>query len=95
MYKPLIVTNEDKENHQTAKSGELLSKFGAGLLGLPQWTLDTIKAYIKQFCADQSIKMPELGMPLRLKLCGTTQTPSFDNIVYLLGLDEVLKRLNN
>jgi glutamyl-tRNA synthetase len=95
IYKPLIVTNEDIENHQTPRVHELLSKFGTGLSQLPEWSLEAIKAYIKEFCAIESIKMPELGMPLRLKLCGTTQTPSFDNIVYLLGQAEVTKRLNS
>ena len=43
----------------------------------------------------KNVKMPQLGMPLRLKLCGTVQTSSFDMIIYLLGKDEVLKRIRS
>jgi glutamyl-tRNA synthetase len=93
IYKPLPVNDEDKQKHLTNVA--LLAKFGDGLKLLPEWTLEAIKIYIKQFCQTENIKMPELGMPLRLKLCGTTQTPSFDNIVYLLGINEVIHRLNS
>ncbi len=92
-YTPLAASAEDKEKHLTPEALEFLAKFAQELNALPEWTLEAIKAMIKAFCLSNNIKMPQLGMPLRLKLCGTTQTPSFDNIIFLLGREEVIKRL--
>ena len=38
--------------------------------------------------------MGKLGMPLRLAVCGTSKTPSIDEVLALLGRTEVLKRLS-
>ena len=93
-YKPFPINPEDKDNHLTTESLLLLDKFSLTIQSLNEWTLEAIKAIIKEFCVSNSIKMPQLGMPLRLKLCGTTHTPSFDNIIFLLGKQEVIKRLS-
>lgn len=91
-YKPLIIKEEDKQKHLTEAASQILASFANGLKVI-DWNLDNIKAYIKEFCAANNVKMPQLGMPLRLKLCGTTHTPSFDMVLLLLGKDEVLARL--
>lgn len=93
-YQPLSIGEEDLSKHLTTDSQNILSKFAARLNELNDWSLDAIKALIKEFCSVENIKMPQLGMPLRLKLCGTTQTPSFDAIVNILGKSRVLARLS-
>jgi glutamyl-tRNA synthetase len=94
-YHPLTATAEDSKKHLTSEAIAILNHFATTINNIPEWSLDRIKATIKDFCNLHDIKMPQLGMPLRLKLCGTTQTPSFDAIIYLLGKEEVLKRLNS
>ena len=37
--------------------------------------------------------MGQLGMPLRVLVCGTTQTPSVDAVLALIGRDAVLERM--
>lgn len=37
--------------------------------------------------------MGQLGMPLRVLVCGTTQTPSVDAVLALIGREQVLARL--
>ncbi|MDN3575294.1 glutamate--tRNA ligase [Chitinimonas viridis] len=59
------------------------------------WDAPTLSAAIKTFVAAEGVKMPLVGMPLRAALCGTTQTPSVDLVLALLGKDEVLKRLSH
>jgi glutamyl-tRNA synthetase len=93
-YMPLPISVEDKEKHLTLEANSILSQFKTTIAKVSDWNLDSIKALIKEFCTNQNIKMPQLGMPLRLKLCGTTQTPSFDAIIYLLGKETVLARLS-
>ncbi|RTL01621.1 MAG: glutamate--tRNA ligase [Proteobacteria bacterium] len=92
-YQPQVVSDEDATKHLTADALGVLGKFATALDALSEWSLDNIKALIKEFCATEGIKMPQLGMPLRLKLCGTTQTPSFDAVLNILGKDNVLSRL--
>lgn len=92
-YQPQVVSDEDAAKHLTADALGVLGKFATALGALSEWSLDNIKALIKEFCATEGIKMPQLGMPLRLKLCGTTQTPSFDAVLNILGKDNVLSRL--
>jgi glutamyl-tRNA synthetase len=95
VFIPLKPTIEDQEKHLTLEAKAILAKFAIALTALNSWNLDNLKVLIKDFCTNNNIKMPALGMPLRLKLCGTTQTPSFDALVYLLGLDIVLARINS
>lgn len=91
---PLQANSEDIEKHLTPGAQEILAKFAIAITALIDWNLDNLKVLIKNFCAINNIKMPALGMPLRLQLCGTTHTPPFDALVYLLGRDEVLTRIN-
>lgn len=93
-YQPITPSAEDISKHLTEDGVNVLAKFKQAVSELPEWNMDSIKAIIKEFCANNAIKMPQLGMPLRLKLCGITQTPAFDAIMLLLGKDEVLARLS-
>lgn len=92
-YAPLELTPENKTQYLNSNSLELLNSFSLELKNLTNWSLDNIKQLIKDFCKTHNIKMPELGMPLRLKLCGTTSTPSFDSVIYVLGEEVALERL--
>lgn len=92
-YQPQTANDEDVVKHLTVEAQEILVKFAKAISSLNDWSLDVIKATIKEFCATENIKMPQLGMPLRLKLCGTTQTPSFDAVINILGKSRVLARL--
>jgi glutamyl-tRNA synthetase len=92
-YQPLTPSAEELAKHMTDDAAQVLNNFASAIEALNEWSLDAIKALIKEFCTTQNIKMPQLGMPLRLKLCGTTQTPSFDAIIHILGKNNVLARL--
>lgn len=94
-YQPVMVSSEDQEKHATAEAAQILDNFSQAVTQLETWTLEAIKSMIKEFCQTNNVKMPQLGMPLRLKLCGTTHTPSFDAIIYLLGKNEVQKRIGS
>lgn len=92
-YQPLVASSEDLAKHMTPEAKLILTNFANEISEINDWTLDNIKISIKEFCAKYQIKMPQLGMPLRLKLCGTTHTPSFDAVVYLLGKAITLGRI--
>jgi glutamyl-tRNA synthetase len=94
-YQPLELTPDIIEKNLTPESLNILSNFANEIEQLQDWNLESIKQLIKEFCIKYNLKMPQLGMPLRLKLCGTTETPSFDAVVHVLGYDTVLNRIRS
>ena len=57
------------------------------------WTKQHLQQVIQTFCEEKSIKMSQLGMPLRLQLLGTTKTPAIDDLLTTLGQSITLRRL--
>jgi glutamyl-tRNA synthetase len=54
------------------------------------WRRAEIGALIKQVLEKHHMKMPQLAIPLRLIVAGTTQTPAIDAVLEILGRDRVL-----
>ncbi|SFN06917.1 glutamyl-tRNA synthetase [Formivibrio citricus] len=92
-YRPLDPTAEVVEKHLTPDDEARLEFFAEGVARLEVWDQPTLSQFIKDFVKAQGVKMPQVGMPLRAKVCGTTSTPSVDAVLALLGREEVLKRL--
>lgn len=89
-----VEANElEKSQYLTSETISILNKFAINISSLENWSIEAIKVFIKEFCENNNIKMPQLGMPLRLKLCGTIKAPAIDMIIYFLGKSEVLRRL--
>ncbi|AWB35171.1 glutamate--tRNA ligase [Orrella marina] len=57
------------------------------------WERASISALIKQILGTQGLKMPQLAIPLRLAVVGTTQTPAIDAVLEILGKKRVMQRL--
>lgn len=92
-YRPLDPTADVVEKHLTPDDEARLQFFAEGVSQLAIWDQPSLSQFIKDFVKAQGVKMPQVGMPLRAKICGTTSTPSVDAVLALLGREEVLKRL--
>ncbi|AMC37105.1 glutamate--tRNA ligase [Janthinobacterium sp. B9-8] len=92
-YQPLTPSDEVGAKHLTSDDLARLSAFASEAAALEVWDTASISVFIKEFCKSQGVKMGQVGMPLRAKVCGTTHTPSVDAVLALLGKAEVLKRL--
>ena len=57
------------------------------------WQRAAIAAAIKEVLAACALKMPQLAMPVRVLVMGTTQTPSLDAVLELCDREKVLQRL--
>lgn len=77
----------------TPEARVLLRDFAAKAAALPQWNTESLAALIKQVLADHDVKMPKLGIPLRVAVTGQKQTPAVDAVLALIGRDKVLGRL--
>lgn len=47
----------------------------------------------KEICAENNWKMPQVGMPLRVALSGSTQAPGIGEIITTLGITEAVARI--
>jgi glutamyl-tRNA synthetase len=66
-------------------------KLQADLAGVA-WEAPVLSQLLKDTAAAFGMKMGQIGMPLRLILFGTAQTPSIDQVLALLGREETLRR---
>lgn len=55
---------------------------------------ESIGFAMKTVLSQYGLKMPALAMPVRYLLFSTTQTPAIDAVIFILGVDEVVQRLN-
>ncbi|KAA0090943.1 glutamate--tRNA ligase [Trinickia soli] len=65
----------------------------AGALGSCEWTKEGVSAALKATLAAHKLKMPQLAMPVRLLVAGTTHTPSIDAVLVLFGREAVVGRI--
>jgi glutamyl-tRNA synthetase len=63
------------------------------LIDVHNWHAETINTVFKKILTQFDLKMPALAMPSRLMITGTTQTPSIDKVLEILGQPIVLSRL--
>jgi glutamyl-tRNA synthetase len=57
------------------------------------WTREAIAQRLKSEAAKHGLKPPQLMMPLRMLVAGTTQTPSLDAVLALLPREAVRSRI--
>ena len=57
-------------------------------------SVDDIESITKPFIEQNNLKFLQLFQPIRIALTGGTQAPSVYDIIYVLGVDETIKRLD-
>jgi len=80
------------EEHLTAQVRPALRTLKARL-GETPWERKAIGAALAGVLQEHGLKMPQLAMPLRVLVSGSTQTPAIDAVLELLGRETVLARL--
>jgi glutamyl-tRNA synthetase len=83
---------EDLAKHVTDAVRPAISTLADKLTGV-DWTAPAIAAVIKETLAQHGLKMPQLAMPVRVLVMGTSQTPSLDQVLALHNHQIVLQRL--
>ncbi|WP_338910625.1 glutamate--tRNA ligase [Mycetohabitans rhizoxinica] len=91
-YRTPAPAAQELEQHLTDAVRPALEEFIEALAGI-DWTKDAIGAALKAVLAAHKLKMPQLAMPVRLLVAGTTHTPSIDAVLHLFGRETVLERL--
>lgn len=65
------------------------------LLKAVDWQVESIHHAINDVVTQYQLKFPKVAMPLRVMLTGIAQSPSIDQVMVLLGRDEVLARIDS
>jgi len=58
-----------------------------------EWTREALLAAVKGAASSHGLKPPQIMMPLRMLVAGSTSTPAIDAVLYLLGRDAVRERM--
>ncbi|WP_432785425.1 Glutamate--tRNA ligase [Oligella sp. MSHR50489EDL] len=78
----------------TPEALDILADFKTRAEKLDDWSVEQLAVAIKETLSAKGVKMPALGIPIRVATTGQKQTPSVDAVLALLGRDVVLERLN-
>lgn len=92
-YKKPVMDQAAAEKHLTADVKPVMAKLSE-LLSTVDWQAEAIHHAINEVVTQYQLKFPKVAMPLRVLLTGIAQSPSIDQVMALLGRDEVLARIN-
>ena len=91
-YAEIVPPADALELHLTEAVRPAIAQLARKLADCP-WQKAAIAAAIKEVLANSALKMPQLAMPVRLLVMGTTQTPSLDAVLELCDREKVMQRL--
>jgi len=92
--KPEAFREEDRTKAIKENTLNLLSSLRERLSNLTEWKSDSIQEEIKAFVDEQEIGFAKIGIPLRLSLTGSLNSPPIDKVCELLGKEEVIERID-
>jgi len=86
------VTPEGAAQHVGEAVRPALALLGESFAETP-WQRDAIAAALKALASRHDLKPPQIMMPLRYLVAGTSSTPAIDAVLMLLGRDKVRARI--
>ena len=92
--KPKEFKEEDKVKAVKEDTLDLLRSLQDRLIDVTDWKSEIIKDEINTFVNEQEIGFAKIGLPLRLSLTGSLNSPSIDRVCELLGKEEVIERVD-
>ncbi len=92
--KPKVFREEDKTKAIKENTIGLLKSLSERLSNLSDWKSESIQDEIKALVDEQEVGFAKIGIPLRLSLTGSLNSPSIDKVCELLGKEEVVERID-
>ncbi len=93
-YQNPVMDQAAAEKHLTADIKPVIATL-VELLKAIDWQAEQIHQVINAVVTQYQLKFPKVAMPLRVMLTGIAQSPSIDQVMALLGKDEVLARIDS
>lgn len=94
----LIALSHDPRNFESAKEPvrrELLEQFMRDLRQENTLTRENVERIVKNIVAGAEAKLPALALPVRIALTGKTSSPSVFDLVVILGVEIVCRRIQH
>jgi glutamyl-tRNA synthetase len=91
-YRDEPVPGELKTQHLNAQNRGALGELVAEFATLP-WDRERISGAIKAAIARHKLKPPQIMMPLRVLVAGSTSTPAIDAVLALVGRERTIARV--
>ncbi len=93
-YAEQAPSTADVEKHLTAEVMPVLKNMLTQMESI-DWTAEAIHTVIAATVKENALKFPKVAMPLRVMLAGVAQTPSIDQVMAILGKEEVMRRMQS
>jgi glutamyl-tRNA synthetase len=93
-YQKPLVDQVAAEKHLTAEIKPAMQKLTEALSKV-EWQAEAIHHVLNDVVTEFQLKFPKVAMPLRVMLTGIAQSPSIDQVMVLLGRDEVMMRIDD
>ena len=91
----LWLSNDFTGNLSNLDKGDLNLVFDVlNILQSSKWNLIELKENIEKFLVENNLKMKDLGPILRGVLTGKTNTPDIFKVIFIIGRNECIRRLN-
>ena len=74
---------------------EMLKTVGKALATLQELTPEAIEALLRKLAEEKQVGLGKIAQPLRVAICGNTISPPIFDAVDMLGINTVLKRIEN
>lgn len=87
--------SEELKTQHVLPNLAVLASFEQALNTLLTWDKESIAGAIQHTLKELALKMPQLAIPVRVSVFGTTQTPGVDAMLAVLGKSETLARLKS
>lgn len=92
-FRKPVIDSAAAEKHLTPDIKPVIAQL-AEMLKTVDWQPEAIHHAINEVVTQNQLKFPKVAMPLRVMLTGIAQSPSIDQVMALLGRDEVLARIS-
>jgi glutamyl-tRNA synthetase len=93
-HAPHTYDQEAYDKHVTPDVIPYVQQFKAKLAELIDWSAPAIHDVLQQVVTDNQIKFPKIAQPVRIAVTGSTNSPSIDVTLALLGKQETIARLD-
>jgi len=92
---PEVYDQELIKKHCSDSTSDYLNKLKSSLVDEDNWQQSEIKEVIDKIASALEVGFGKIGLPLRLALTASTNSPSIDLVCEILGKEETLKRLDS
>jgi glutamyl-tRNA synthetase len=89
----VVYDQEAARKHLTPETLPFLSAIAERLPLLEAYSRESLDAFLRSFAKDNGISLKVISQPLRVALTGRTASPGLDQVMFTLGRERVIRRL--